>query len=1049
MILLLFSVSSAGQVENFEFSFPYSQDISQFSQDSAGYLWFHDTKDFYRYNGHTVQSLGLGDILGKRKYDFGMNGQIILKKDSILIFNGETLCLIHPKTRELREIWELPYGNYIEYLYQDELGHIWMFTSSWQNASRPVYSSVDGVSFTKAFDLFDNIRDRGVFWDFELDDKDGVFYLQWRLGDLLLLDKQGNELELDLADASEYNQTKVCSQFRLDNNKNLWRIHNKEFDILNTKYRRFESHPLTGHVEFITDCKKELEVTNKKLGLPGFGSLLNLRFIYEDSKSRIWLGCAASYLVYYDPELNDIFGLRSPLVKALEGGDHDIYDVLEDADGNIWGHKKGGLFKIRDKGKNFEGYVVNTIDRNHPIYAEKSNKTLNTIVDYYADYAIRNSSIHSISQDEEGDLIFQEGVFTYHLDLETKETTIAPIFSPKESLYMTYEDNLKLFSSWRAYYIINKDFTIKKAKHPILKVENSLVQKNGDIWLSGLLNKSDYFLGKLNKETLEFEGNFEPPKKEYNFLSTQVNGMDEDDDGNIWLASSDGLLQLDRKQINISTIDHTYISGSDTFAIDPVVLQVNCIGEDRLWFLTHYEICLFNIQTKKIEKYHAIDETTGGRVFYILPQGDSAVWKANEQGIEYLNFNTGSNFLTSKEDGIDARGAVRILYQVDNGDIAAGTNNGLYMFNPDSLLNSNLIKSKSEQFVELKINSFNLVNGSVDTLIRNEFLVESDLSIELAYNDKMLELEYSLLNFNSPERHLYSYQLEGYDDVWSKPSNSNVASFTSLPPGNYTFNLKGAIGSGQWSNQTLSIPIHVKQAWFRTWWFISLLLGSLGMLIYWLTSYYFKQKLERQLAIEKLRNKISSDLHDDVGSVLAGISMQSEILSLKSGDSDKKELVEISVMSRDAMDKMRDIVWAMNSNRDKYENLIDRMIDFAEKQFSRSSLDFTFDVIEIEGSQTLNPDLRQNLYFIFKESITNAIKHSNGTFVKIALSNNNGLFKLSVKDNGTGFNSRSQTGGLGLNNIKMRADLINGQLSILTNDGYEVCVEVDNSMIKA
>lgn len=373
----------------------------------------------------------------------------------------------------------------------------------------------------------------------------------------------------------------------------------------------------------------------------------------------------------------------------------------------------------------------------------------------------------------------------------------------------------------------------------------------------------------------------------------------------------------------------------------------------------------------------------------------------------------------------------------------------MYIFNPDSLLNSNLAKNKSEQFVDLKINSFNLVDGSTDSLIRKEFLVESDLSIELDHNDKMLELEYSLLNFNSPERHLYSYQLESYDDAWSKPSNSNVASFTSLPPGKYTFNLKGAIGSGQWSNQTLSIPIHVKQAWFRTWWFISILLGSLGLLIYLLTSYYFKQKLERQIAIEKLRNKISSDLHDDVGSVLAGISMQSQILSLKSAESDKKELVELSDMSRDAMEKMRDIVWSMNSSRDKYENLIDRMLDFAEKQFSRSDLDFTFDIIEIKGSETLNPDSRQNLYFIFKESITNAIKHSNGTFVKITLSNNNGLFKLSVKDNGTGFNSRSQAGGLGLNNIKMRTDLINGQLSILTTDGYEVCVEVDNSKIKA
>lgn len=219
--------------------------------------------------------------------------------------------------------------------------------------------------------------------------------------------------------------------------------------------------------------------------------------------------------------------------------------------------------------------------------------------------------------------------------------------------------------------------------------------------------------------------------------------------------------------------------------------------------------------------------------------------------------------------------------------------------------------------------------------------------------------------------------------------------------------------------------------------------GSLIFVSYLLTRYYYKEKLAKRLAVEKLRTKISNDLHDDVGSILTGLAMQSELMSMKMPDKNKLELLEISNKSRSVIEKMRDIVWAMNSERDKFENLVDRMRDFAEDQFSNTSLNYNVELHNIKGQAGINPDVRQNLYYIFKEAITNAIKHSNGDMVKIKLYREKEAIVLSIKDNGTKFDT-SPKEGLGLSSIQSRANDINGVLTLDTSSGFEVRVVIKN-----
>ncbi len=199
----------------------------------------------------------------------------------------------------------------------------------------------------------------------------------------------------------------------------------------------------------------------------------------------------------------------------------------------------------------------------------------------------------------------------------------------------------------------------------------------------------------------------------------------------------------------------------------------------------------------------------------------------------------------------------------------------------------------------------------------------------------------------------------------------------------------------------------------------------------------FNQKLKRQKDLANLRTKISSDLHDDVGTILSGLAMQSQMLTFSAKPEQKEPLLEISNMSRDAMEHMRDTVWAMDSRKDKYENLIDRMRAFAEKNLALKNMTHQFEITNVDAKRFIDPEKRQAIYLIFKEAITNIIKHSNGNNVTIHFSSEKNKTTLTIKDNGNQ-QAASNSDGLGMSNMKMRAEKIGGTLNTKYDNGFTV-----------
>lgn len=193
--------------------------------------------------------------------------------------------------------------------------------------------------------------------------------------------------------------------------------------------------------------------------------------------------------------------------------------------------------------------------------------------------------------------------------------------------------------------------------------------------------------------------------------------------------------------------------------------------------------------------------------------------------------------------------------------------------------------------------------------------------------------------------------------------------------------------------------------------------------------------------VSSIREKISSDLHDDVGSILAGLSMQSELLLMQGMDQMNGILTQLGNSSKEAMTRLRDIVWVVDSRKDKFENLFLRMRDFTFQILSEDRFTTSFNLNEIEKEKFIKPEIRENIYFIFKEALTNIVKHSNGDQVHIEIKETDDFLILSISDNGTN-REQSLSDGLGLNNMKTRAQRIDGILEFDIEKEFKIKLSI-------
>ena len=303
---------------------------------------------------------------------------------------------------------------------------------------------------------------------------------------------------------------------------------------------------------------------------------------------------------------------------------------------------------------------------------------------------------------------------------------------------------------------------------------------------------------------------------------------------------------------------------------------------------------------------------------------------------------------------------------------------------------------------------------------------------KVAFNHRQnfFKFHFIATNPSSPGNVRYRFRLSGVDPRWVDDTRTMVQ-YTELPPDHYAFDVMARNEWGVWS-QPATLGFVITPPWWSTWWFRIVALLFVVTLAAWIV----RARMHRLLAFERLRTKIAADLHDDIGAGLTEISITSHVLShkLPTDQRDKVagELRRLDSASSKLVQDMSDIVWLVNPRRDRLQDLFLRLGDTNRAAFEARSIQFHLENMEALSGLRLNMEARQHLFLIFKEAVNNALKYSGCRQLRLGAVRQGRQIRLSLQDDGSGFDPESERSGNGLRNMRDRARQLGGRLEIVS-----------------
>ena len=291
----------------------------------------------------------------------------------------------------------------------------------------------------------------------------------------------------------------------------------------------------------------------------------------------------------------------------------------------------------------------------------------------------------------------------------------------------------------------------------------------------------------------------------------------------------------------------------------------------------------------------------------------------------------------------------------------------------------------------------------------------------------------------------FRHQLVGLDHDWVEDGNEQVFTYNRLPPGRYAFRVMAKSPQGEWPGAATTLDLVVVPLFYERR-SVQAAAGLAMVLLAAGSVWRFErnrsrrrlQRLKFQYELDRERQRIARDIHDDLGAGLTQIILLSDNLNETSGQSSagEKMVQEIASRARSLTRSMDEVVWAINPRNDSLESLMTYLNKFAQEFLVKAGLYCRWDVpIELPNLQ-LSAETRHNLYLASKEALNNIVKHANATEVWIRLEFGPQKFYLTVEDNGNGLQTASRPqNGNGLINIRQRLEEIHGQYEISSVPG--------------
>ena len=455
-------------------------------------------------------------------------------------------------------------------------------------------------------------------------------------------------------------------------------------------------------------------------------------------------------------------------------------------------------------------------------------------------------------------------------------------------------------------------------------------------------------------------------------------------------------------------------------------------SKDRVWVGTS-EAGLLQLQdtdtdAPRLAANPVRPSLSGDLVECLAEDNFGSIYVCTNRGLDVLN--PGSNDLRhyTGEDGL-VRGNVQLAMRDATGTLWFASSLGISQLIPQS------VPQSPGPYVQVSRLEIAGIPRAISWLGQRRVA-----GIKLPFGVGPVRIEVTGTTFRPGDVLRYQTRLEGVDREWSIPSPDRIASYVAIPPGTYRFQARAVTAGGVASAAAAEVEFAVLPPFWRTWWFISL---AAAVLTAGAVSAH-RMRVAKLMQIVQVRNRISSDLHDDIGATLSQIVILSEVARRESGDAVQSSLARIADLSRDVLESMSDIIWAVSPARDRSTELIQRMRRFATDLLTTAEIDFTFTLNHGTGEAPTHPAARRELLLIFKEAVNNVVKHAAATHVDVRLWSSRDVFGFEIADDGRGFDNGSLSGeGNGLGGMEKRARQLRGCCRIASQPGGGTAVTVE------
>jgi signal transduction histidine kinase/streptogramin lyase len=582
----------------------------------------------------------------------------------------------------------------------------------------------------------------------------------------------------------------------------------------------------------------------------------------------------------------------------------------------------------------------------------------------------------------------------------------------------------------------------------------------GDIWVSTRGN--DPSLNGLSR--LRVGGNsFESfTEKEGYPLGRSPATFAQDKTGNIWIAFVEGgVARFDGERFHVFTRD-------EGLPPNIILTDSHIDTKGRLW-ITSASAGVFRVDDPTAAQPVFVGLTTANgltsnNVRTVTEDRFGRIYFGTARGVDRLSPKTGSVKSFSVADGLPAD-FVSDSHCARNGDLWFATNSGVAKLVPTQDVMS---EPPSIWLGGLR------VAGDLQPIAE---LGTAELQLsEMSSWQNSLQIDFYGIDFRVGEGLRYQYLLEGANGDWSAPDENRSVTFANLQPGSYRF-LVRAVNSDDVSSKTpATLAFTILPPIWQRWWFILIAVLVVGLAIFTLYRYRMNRLQEINAALrdamdaeenlrklrdgriaelEKVRARIATDLHDDIGASLTQIAILSEVAQAQSNGKNgnaNEPLAKITDVSNELVGTMSDIVWSINPSKDHLSDLIQRMRRFAADVFSIKGVTFQF-VAPGDGAEiVVTSNIRREVFLIFKETVNNVLKHSGASNVRIEIATEGRELIYRIADDGIGFdpeNPSPSSGGHGINGMLDRVEGLGGKLHIISESGKGTTVLLTLPLVEA